>query len=99
MQNKLSPSLSKIIEKYPNLVAPLMTLERSVKDLWPYDPNSPQAKAYSAKLKAQESGFVTIPKTTSWIRTLVRSLSQRNSSGEQGSRMVLYENQTKTILS
>jgi len=98
MQNKLSPSLSKIIAKYPNLVAPLMSLEQSVKDLWPYDLDSPQAKAYSAKLNAQEAGFMTTPKTASWIQTLLRSVSQRSSSGEQGSRTVLDESRTKIIL-
>jgi len=91
MQKKLNSSLSKILEKYPTLVEPLKPLEQSAKELWPYNPNSPQAKAYSVKLKAQEAGLGTISKTASWIRTLMRSVSQTSSSGGRGSKAVLYE--------
>lgn len=97
MQKKLNSSLSKILVKHPTLVEPLKPLEQSAKELWPYDPNSPQAKAYSVKLKAQEAGLVTISKTASWIRTLMRSVSQTSSSGERGSRAVFYESRQETI--
>ena len=98
MQKKVNSSLAKVLEKYPTLVEPLKPLEQSVKELWPYDPSSPQAKVYSVKLKAQEAGLVTISKTTSWIRTLMRSVSQTaSSSGERGSRAVLYESHTENI--
>jgi hypothetical protein len=97
MQKKVNSSLAKVMEKHPTLVEPLKPLEQSVKELWPYDPNSPQAKAYSVKLKAQEAGLVTISKTASWIRTLMRSVSQASGSGERGLRAVLYESHTDNI--
>jgi hypothetical protein len=97
MQKKVISSLSNVLEKHSTLVEPLKPLEQSVKELWPYNPNFPQAKAYSVKLKAQEAGLVTISKTASWIRTLMRSVSQTSSSGERGSRAVLYERRTENI--
>ncbi|KDR84943.1 hypothetical protein GALMADRAFT_301820 [Galerina marginata CBS 339.88] len=75
-QEKLDPSLRVRLNQCPELVADLAPLEVLMKTNWPYDPNSFHAQHYASKLKAQaDIGSPNNVKTTSWIRTLLRTVS------------------------
>lgn len=90
-QTELSPIISDCLQNHPNLVCPLSPLEEQIKRSWPYDPNSPEAKAYADKIavKAQTppaSPSSESPKPTSWVdgfKGLIRSVSKRGSSTKE----------------
>jgi len=82
-QKMLSPKLSAYLESHPDLICPLEHYEKVVKETWPYDANSPQAREYAALLKnptASSFKLFNASRTKSMLGTLVRSISGRGTS-------------------
>jgi hypothetical protein len=78
-QEGLSPAITELLANYPTIVCPLTELEEQIKKNWRYDPSSPQVQKYAAEVKKQKvtgASAVAAGRPTSWLKTLVRSVSR-----------------------
>ncbi|KAF8905539.1 hypothetical protein CPB84DRAFT_597698 [Gymnopilus junonius] len=96
-QTKLSQSVSETLTLSPDFVAPLSPLEEYMKKKWPYDPDSPQAKAYTIKVQRQAEGKVATAKTTSWVRSILRSVSSSSTTVNQKVTIETSRERRRTI--
>ena len=54
-QSEMSPTAAEDIAAHPELVHDLTELEKQLRDQWPYDPNSPAAKAYTTRANSDNT--------------------------------------------
>jgi len=81
-QAQLYPALEELVNKHPELICPLLPLEQEMKAKWPYVPQSPIARSYTAHLdqQKQSSGFVrSLSMTGKRLSQIGRSLFRNGS--------------------
>jgi hypothetical protein len=63
-QSKVLKMSAEDIAAHPELVHDLTELEKQLRDQWPYDPNSPAAKAYTTRVNSNNTPPSLLAKVT-----------------------------------
>lgn len=76
-QAVIDPTLAEKLKSTPEFIEPLLGLEATIKQFWPYDSDSPAAQAYDVSLASLNNNPVqTLTRSpSSWFTTLIRSIS------------------------